>query len=95
MDVWLRSERTHKEATLILENIKLRLAAGWVRLERRFIPTLVRFLTERQWEDMPMPEADDPWRSLPGSWQCKQCGDVHEGDAEAYRTKPCLKKVPA
>lgn len=77
-------------AQAILTNIEHRKRAGWVRFERRFIPQLVKFLTEKQWEDMaeagPIYDEDD---SGPHAWSCPTCGEIHEGSAAQHGR--CLK----
>lgn len=79
-------------AQAILADVQRRVKAGWVRFERRFIPQLVKFINERQWEDDQESvaiheETDDGERY---AWSCK-CGQVHEGTAEQNRQRVCLK----
>jgi hypothetical protein len=81
-------------AQAIFADVERRKAAGWVRLERRFIPHLVRFLEEKQWQDAPEPgpiyeETDD----VPHAWTCKTCGEIHEGSAVDAKRGRCLAAV--
>jgi len=91
-EVWVALAPDLATAQAILADIQRRKSAGWVRFERRFIPHLVRFLGERQWEDDPESiaifEENDP---DPHAWQCKKCGEIHEGSA-AQRGQ-CLKRT--
>jgi hypothetical protein len=89
-EAWIQLAPDLATAQAILTDIHRRKAAGWVRFERRFIPQLVRFLGERQWEDDPEPRAiheenDDG----PYAWQCETCGEIHEGTAAERGT--CLR----
>lgn len=34
---------------------------------------------------------EDPYAKLPTAWQCKQCGEVHEGTQDQGRKRACLK----
>lgn len=92
-DVWLDAVRSEQEAQAILDHIERKKAAGWVRLERRFIPTLAKYLEERRWEDAEPEGEEVPWANLGGAWECRECGEVHEGNAAQYRAKACLKAV--
>jgi len=91
-EAWVQLAPDLATAQAILADIQRRMAAGWVRFERRFIPHLVRFLGERQWEDdlesIAIHEENDP---EPYAWQCKKCGEIHEGSV-AQRGR-CLKRT--
>lgn len=78
-------------AQQILADIQRRVTAGWVRLERRFIPQLGTFLHDRMWEDdaEPGPIYDEPIG--PTAWQCGACGEIHEGTSAQAKTRQCLK----
>jgi hypothetical protein len=83
-------------AQAILSDIQHRKQAGWVRLERRFIPLLVKFLAERQWEDDrevgPIYEETDVGLH---AWQCQKCDHIHEGTADQFRRGWCPKRETA
>lgn len=94
-DEWIRLNPSQALAEQILANVQSRVKAGWVKFERRFIPQLRNYLLERQWEDTPeslAPFEDDPFAHLPHAWQCKTCGEVHEGTQEQGRLRVCQKR---
>ncbi len=88
---WIALGPSDRLARLILTALERRLAAGWVRVERRFIPQLRRYLEERQWEDAASTvEPDDPWVDLPHVWQCAVCQQMHEGTRDQMQQRVCL-----
>jgi len=92
--VWVRDIASADEARAVVQDIQRRVASGWVRLERRFIPKLARYLEERHWEDAHDEALVDP---LPAFykhvWACPTCGDMHDGTAEQYESRACLREV--
>jgi hypothetical protein len=93
---WLELQPSDALAGKILADIKRRIAAGWVRLERRFVPQLGTFLHDRMWEDsteeLPAIYED---AAMPHAWQCGVCREIHEGTSEQMRAKVCLKRSRA
>ena len=88
---WLELGPDEPVATRILSNIEDRKRHGWVKFERRFIPLLATFLNDRMWEDVAEvgPVHDDD-SVLPRAWQCRVCGEVHEGTAAQMSERVCL-----
>jgi hypothetical protein len=88
---WINLNPDNELAGSILRDIQRRIAAGWVRLERRFIPQLSTFLHDRMWQDDadPVPFFDET--SSPHAWNCPTCGEIHEGTAAQMKAGRCLK----
>ncbi len=38
-------------------------------------------------------ETEDPYAKFTAAWECRKCGEVHEGTQEQGRLRPCLKQV--
>jgi uncharacterized protein YdaU (DUF1376 family) len=99
MEAWIALGPDADTASAIYAAIERKLKAGWVRLERRFIPQT--YLVEREWEDATPTDApagtfdEDPYARLPHAWQCAECGEVHEGTQEQGRQRVCLKAKQA
>lgn len=86
---------TPAQAEAVCADVARRVKSGWVRVERRFIPQLHRFLTERQWEDpVAVEDADDWTAALPHAWTCPKCGDYHEGTKQQKRAGWCPGPTP-
>jgi len=93
-EAWVALSPDLGTAQAILTDIERRKAAGWVRFERRFIPQLHRFLSERQWEDEAnLPAIHEEIDDIPQAWSCRTCGQIHEGTAD--QRGRCLKTAPA
>lgn len=92
---WIELSPDLATVQAIFTDVSTRVAAGWKKYERRFIPQLRNYLMERMWEDAPTGMAaiyeDDPYTNLPHAWQCRRCGGVHEGTAEQEKRRDCLK----
>ena len=92
-EAWYTLAPSAELAAVILADVQARVKAGWVRLERRFIPLLKNYLSERQWEE---PQAgaggvlDEDAFAGPFAWQCRKCGQVHEGTREQCEQFVCL-----
>lgn len=88
---WCELGPSGELASTIYADVVRRTQAGWVKLERRFIPQLATFLRDRMWEDAATTEAysddnPDP-EKVRHAWSCKVCGKVHEG-TRAQRGQP-------
>jgi hypothetical protein len=97
VEAWVDLAPTEDLAATILADIQARLGSvspslsrsngrahgrsDWVRIEGRFIPHLVRYLRERQWEDFVGQEVPPVYEDIetPHAWTCHTCGAVHEG----------------
>lgn len=95
---WIDLAPDATTAQAIFNDVDARVRAGWKRYELRFIPQLKTYLSDRMWEDekdgASAPFEDDV-RQVPHAWQCRICGDVHEGSREQAQQRPCLKRVSA
>lgn len=99
---WVELWPSHHLAGTIYADIVRRMQAGWVKLERRFIPHLATYLRDRMWEDevgVEPIDADDAERmKMTYAWTCQTCGEIHElvgGAVIRERTKkplPCQKQ---
>lgn len=90
---WVELWPSNELASTIYADIVRRKQAGWVKLERRFIPHLATYLRDRMWEDggqelEPVYSDDNPDpEKVRHAWSCKVCGKVHEG-TRAQRGQP-------
>jgi hypothetical protein len=96
-DAWRTLAPDVHLAERILADVQQRVSHGWVKFERRFIPHLVRYLHERQWDDTATGDPGvfevDPHALLPHAWHCSTCDDVHEGTQQQERARVCLRPV--
>lgn len=85
IDEWFyeADRRALAEASVIRDDWRWLRAATIEEAKRRGLP----FTGDRT------SGSGDDYDGLPWAWQCKVCGEVHEGTREQERQRPCLKKA--